>query len=44
MWRPCRLAVLRVLPQAKLVEDKFHVVSKANVSFDAVRRSIGKAD
>ena len=33
-----------MLPQAKLVEDKFHVVSKANVSFDAVRRSIGKAD
>ena len=24
--------------------DKFHVVSKANAAFDAVRRSIGKAD
>lgn len=44
MWRPYRLAVLRVLPDAKLVVDKFHVVSKANASLDAVRRSIGKAD
>jgi transposase len=44
MWRPYKLAVLRVLPNAKLVVDKFHVVSKANASFDAVRRSIGKAD
>ena len=44
MWRPCRLAVLRVLPQAKLVEDTFHVVRKENVSFDAVRRSIAKVD
>lgn len=44
MWRPYRLAVLRVLPHAKLVVDKFHVVSKANASLDAVRRSIGKAD
>jgi transposase len=44
MWRPYRLAVLKVLPQAKLVVDKFHVVSKANASLDAVRRSIGKAD
>lgn len=44
MWRPYRLAVQRVLPHAKLVVDKFHVVSKANASLDAVRRSIGKTD
>ena len=44
MWRPYRQAAQRVLPQAKIVVDKFHVVSKANASFDAVRRSIGKAD
>jgi transposase len=44
MWRAYRLAVLRVLPHAKLVVDKFHVVSKANASLDAVRRSIGKTD
>lgn len=44
MWRPYRLAVLKVLPQAKLVVDKFHVVSKANAAFDAVRRSIGNLD
>lgn len=43
MWRPYRLAVLKVLPNAKLVVDKFHVVSKANAALDAVRRGIGKA-
>lgn len=44
MWRPYRIAVLAALPNAKLVVDKFHVVSKANASFDAVRRSIGNQD
>ena len=44
MWRPYRQAAQKVLPQAKIVVDKFHVVSKANAAFDAVRRSIGKAD
>lgn len=44
MWRPYRQAAQRVLPQAKIVVDKFYVLSKANASFDAVRRSIGKAD
>jgi len=33
-----------VLPNAKIVVDKFHVVSKANASLDAVRRGVGKAD
>jgi len=44
LWRPYRLAVQKVLPNAKLVADKFHVVSKANAAVDAVRRSIAKAD
>jgi len=44
MWRPYRIAVLAALPNAKLVVDKFHVVSKANASFDAVRRGIGNLD
>ena len=44
MWRPYRQAAQKVLPHAKIVLDKFHVVSKANAAFDAVRRSISKAD
>jgi transposase len=38
MWRPYRIAVQQVLPNAKIVVDKFHVVSKANAAVDAVRR------
>lgn len=44
MWRPYRIAAQKVLPKAKIVVDKFHVVSKANASFDTVRRSIGNLD
>jgi transposase len=44
MWRPYRQAVLKILPHAKVVVDKFHVVSKANAALDAVRRGISKAD
>ena len=44
MWRPYRLAVQKVLPDAKIVVDKFHVVSKANAAFDTVRRKIANAD
>jgi len=44
MWRPYRLAVQKVLPNAKIVVDKFHVVSKANAAFDTVRRKIANAD
>lgn len=44
LWRPYKLAVQKVLPNAKLVADKFHVVMKANASFDAVRRSVGNLD
>ena len=44
MWRPYRQAAQKVLPQAKIVVDKFHVVSKANAAFDSVRRGIAKAD
>lgn len=44
LWRPHCLAVQKVLPNAKMVADKFHVVSKANAAVDAVRRSIAKAD
>ena len=44
MWRPYRIAVSKVLPEAKIVVDKFHVVSKANAAFEAVRRNLAKTD
>jgi transposase len=42
--RPYRLAVQKVLPNAKIVVEKFHVVSKANAAFYAVRRKMANAD
>ena len=44
MWTPYRDAVTAVLPDATIVIDKFHVVSKANAAFDTVRRKIANAD
>ena len=44
MWRPYRMAVSKVLPEAKIVVDKFHVVSKANAAFETVRRTLAKTD
>lgn len=40
MWQPYRDAVKLVLPQAKIVVDKFHVVRMANQALDTVRKSI----
>lgn len=42
MWSGYRRAVQEALPNAKIVVDKFHVVSKANAAFDIVRRKIAK--
>ena len=39
MWRPYRDAVKDVLPQAKIVIDKFHVVKMANEALERVRKS-----
>jgi transposase len=44
MWRPYRIAVSKELPQARIVVDKFHVVSKANAALEAVRRNLAKTD
>ena len=44
MWRPYRIAVSKELPQARIVVDKFHVVSKANAAFETVRRTLDKTD
>jgi transposase len=40
MWRPYRDAVEDVLPQAKIVIDKFHVVKMANEALERVRKSL----
>lgn len=40
MWRPYRDAVTDVIPQAKVVIDKFHVVRMANDAMESVRKSM----
>lgn len=40
MWRPYRDAVNDVLPQARVVVDKFHVVKMANEAMESVRKSL----
>ncbi len=37
MWKPYRRAVQAVLPQARIVVDKFHVVRVANEALEKVR-------
>ena len=39
MWAPHRDAVLQVLPQTKVVIDKFHVVKMANEAVERIRKS-----
>lgn len=39
MWQPYKDAVEDVLPQAKIVIDKFHVVKMANEALERVRKS-----
>jgi transposase len=39
MWAPYRDAVLQVLPDAKIVIDKFHVVKMANEAVERIRKS-----
>ena len=40
MWLPYREAVNEVIPDAKVVVDKFHVVRMANVAMESVRKSL----
>lgn len=40
MWRPYKDAVNTVLPHAKVVVDKFHVVRMANQALDSVRKAL----
>lgn len=39
MWAPYRDAVLQVLPEAKIVIEKFHVVKMANEAVERIRKS-----
>ena len=40
MWKPYKDAVNTVIPHAKVVVDKFHVVRMANQALDSVRKSL----
>lgn len=42
MWNPYRTAVKTVLPQARIVVDKFHVVRMANDALEKVRKGLRK--
>ena len=42
MWNPYRAAVKAVLPQARIVVDKFHVVRMANDALERVRKGLRK--
>ncbi|MBZ9557336.1 ISL3 family transposase [Halomonas coralii] len=42
MWKPYRRAVQAVLPQARIVVDKFHVVRMANEALEKVRKGLRK--
>jgi transposase len=39
-WNPYRLSVREVLPQAKVIIDKFHVVCQVNEIVETVRKSL----
>lgn len=40
MWKPYRNAVQRVLPHARIVVDKFHVVRMANDALEKIRKGL----
>jgi transposase len=40
MWAPYRDAVISVMPQAKIVIDKFHVIKMANEAMEKARKGI----
>jgi len=39
MWKPFRVSIEQWAPQCRIVFDKFHVLQRANVAVDEVRRS-----
>ena len=42
MWKPYRRAVQAVLPQARIVVDKFHVVRMAKEALEKIRKCLRK--
>ena len=42
MWKPYRRAFQTVLPQARIVVDKFHVVRMANEALEKIRKGLRK--
>jgi transposase len=43
MWGPYREAVRKILPDAQVVVDKWHVLSKLNMALDKVRNRVRRA-
>jgi transposase len=43
MWRPYREAVHKVIPKAKVIADRFHVIRNANWALEAVRKKVGSS-
>lgn len=43
MWTPYREAVRAVLPQARIIVDKFHVVRMANQALEVTRKELRKS-
>ena len=39
MWKPFRVSIEQWAPQCRIIFDKFHVLQRANVAVDEVRRS-----
>ena len=44
MWKPYRRAFQTVLPQARIVVDKFHVVRMANEALEKIRKGLNPAE
>lgn len=42
MWRPYRQAAHKMLPQAEIVADRFHVMKQLNHQLDLLRRNLRK--
>ena len=44
MWRPYKTAVNKVLPHAKIIIDKFHVIKYANQVMDNLRKELSRSE
>ena len=39
MWKPFRVSMEQWVPQCRIIFDKFHIIQRANVALDEVRRA-----